>query len=75
MNIDDVDYEATGVEKDQSIEDVRQEIQILTQLRERGARNVNLVYDTFEVDGHLWIVCEYCAGGSLRTLVSALIVR
>ena len=70
MNVDDVDYQANTIDKDESISDVRKEIQVLMQLKNHSARNVNLIYDVLEVDGHLWIVCEYCSGGSLRTLVS-----
>ena len=69
MNIDDVDYEANAVNKDESINDVRKEIQVLMQLKDHGAQNVNLIHDVLEVDGHLWIICDYCPGGSLRTLV------
>ena len=70
MNVDDTDYQANAVDKDDSIIDVRKEIQVLLQLKGHGAKNVNLIHDVFEVDGQVWMVCEYCPGGSLRTLVS-----
>ena len=70
MNLDDVDYVANTIEKDETLNDARQEIKILMQLKDFGARNTNLVHDIIEVDGLLWLVCEYCPGGSLRTLVS-----
>ena len=70
MNIDDVDYQVNGIEKDETLKDIKNEINILMQLKDSQARNVNLLYDVLEVDGHLWIVCEHCPGGSLRTLVS-----
>ncbi|KAL9124433.1 MAG: hypothetical protein Q9217_006232 [Psora testacea] len=71
MNVDDVDYLANGMEKDETLKDVKNEINILMQLKDSQARNVNLIYDVLEVDGHLWIVCEHCPGGSLRTLLRA----
>ncbi|KAL9102771.1 MAG: hypothetical protein Q9163_002133 [Psora crenata] len=71
MNVDDVDYQANGMEKDETLKDVKNEINILMQLKDSQARNVNLIYDVLEVDGHLWIVCEHCPGGSLRTLLRA----
>ena len=70
MNIDDVDYAANVLAKDDGLDEVRQEIRVLMQLKDHGARNVNLIHDVLEVEGYLWLVCEYCPGGSLRTLVS-----
>ena len=71
INIDDVDYAANAAEREQSLADVRQEIKVLTQLKDYGVANVNLIHDVLEIDGFLWLVCEYCPGGSLRTLVCA----
>ena len=70
MNVDDVDYQANGMEKDETLKDIKNEINILMQLKDSRARNVNLIYEVLEVDGQLWIVCEHCPGGSLRTVVS-----
>ena len=70
MNLDDVDYLANTMEKDEALNEVRQEINVLMQLKDHGVRNVNLIHDVIEVDGLLWLICEYCPGGSLRTLVS-----
>ena len=70
MNLDDVDYLANTMEKDEALSEVRQEINVLMQLKDHGVQNVNLIHDVLEVDGLLWLVCEYCPGGSLRTLVS-----
>ena len=72
MNLDDVDYLANTMEKDEALSEVRQEINVLLQLKDHGVRNVNLIHDVIEVDGLLWLICEYCPGGSLRTLVSSL---
>ena len=70
MNLDDVDYLANAMEKDEALSEVQQEIKVLMQLKDHGVQNVNLIHDVLEVDGLLWLICEYCPGGSLRTLVS-----
>ena len=69
MNVDDVDYEASAKHRDITLTDIRKEIEILMQLKDHGAQNVNLIHEVLEVDGHLWLVCDYCPGGSIRTLV------
>ncbi|KAG8527014.1 uncharacterized protein KY384_008443 [Bacidia gigantensis] len=75
MNIDDVDYEAHIQAKDDALNDVRKEIQVLMQLKDHGAQNVNLILDVLEVERYLWLVCEFCPGGSLRTLLRATSYR
>ena len=72
MNVDDVDYEASAKHRDITLTDIRKEIEILMQLKDHGAQNVNLIHEVLEVDGHLWLVCDYCPGGSIRTLVSTI---
>lgn len=46
------------------------EIKVLKQLKDANAKNVNIIFDAFQIHSQLWIVNEYCPGGSLRTLVS-----
>lgn len=70
MNLDDVDYEVNTVDKDDTLNDIRKEVRVLMQLKDHGVQNVNLILDVLEIDGLLWLVCEYCPGGSLKTLVS-----
>lgn len=53
-------------EEDEVI-DVQQEIQFLTELK--NVPNVTHYYGSFLNDTRLWIVMDYCAGGSLRTLL------
>lgn len=42
----------------------------MKQLKDSKAKNVNMIYDAFAIHSQLWIVSEYVAGGSVRTLVS-----
>ena len=70
MDVDDHDYKAHPEEKDETIEVTLHEIKVLQQLKDSKARNVNAILDAFQMHSQLWIVNEYCPGGSLRTLVS-----
>lgn len=49
--------------------DVQLEIQFLADLKH--APNVTHYYGLFLVDTKLWIIMDYCAGGSMRTLLKA----
>lgn len=49
--------------------DVQQEIQFLADLKQ--APNVTHYYGLFLVGTKLWIIMDYCAGGSIRTLLKA----
>ena len=49
--------------------DVQQEIQFLADLK--NVPNVTHYYGSFLVDTKLWIIMDYCAGGSIRTLLKA----
>lgn len=49
--------------------DVQQEIQFLAELK--SVPNVTHYYGSFLVDTKLWIIMDYCAGGSIRTLLKA----
>lgn len=49
--------------------DVQQEIQFLSDLKQ--APNVTHYYGLFLVGTKLWIIMDYCAGGSIRTLLRA----
>ncbi|KAK8074132.1 serine/threonine-protein kinase nak1 [Apiospora phragmitis] len=49
--------------------DIQKEIRTLKLLRDVGAANVNLVVDAFMVAQFMWIVTDYCAGGSVATLM------
>ncbi|KAK3694313.1 kinase-like domain-containing protein [Podospora appendiculata] len=45
------------------------EINALKLLSDSGARNINLILDVLPVGQSMWMVTEYCAGGSVATLL------
>jgi protein-serine/threonine kinase len=69
--VDDQDYNADFEAKDDTIKEFIREASILQSLKDNKAQNVNIIYDAFSVDTQLWIVSEYCPGGSLSTLMRA----
>lgn len=69
VDVDPHDYKVHVQEKDDSIDTVLHEIKVLRQLRDSNARNINLYIDAFPIHSQLWIVTEYCPGGSLHTLM------
>ena len=71
MEVDAPDYEAPIPNKDESIRDFLKEVNALQQLKESKAQNVNMIYDAFSLGTELWIVTEYCPGGSVHTLMKA----
>ena len=52
----------------QAIQATLKEIEILRQLQKSNTVNVNTLVDAFNVLSSIWIVSEYCPGGSLTTL-------
>ncbi|KAL8830010.1 MAG: hypothetical protein Q9170_005933 [Blastenia crenularia] len=72
VDVDPHDFKVHYMEKDESIQTVLHEIKILTQLRDSHAKNINLIIDAFSVHSQLWIVTEYCPGGSLHTLMQGV---
>ena len=71
MEIDSVDYTTLRDFRDESIKDFIHETKVLTQVKDAGARNVNELIEAISIHSQLWLVCEYCPGGSVRTLVSS----
>ncbi|KAI0551091.1 kinase-like domain-containing protein [Xylaria curta] len=49
--------------------DILKEVNTLKLLNSNGARNINTIIDTFLVGQSIWMVTEYCAGGSVATLM------
>ena len=49
------------------VEDVQREIQFLASLKQ--VTNITRYYGSYLKGTNLWIIMEYCAGGSLRTLL------
>ena len=70
LDIDEADYKSVGEEKDEQIRTFNKEIQILRAASESGAPNLNQMIEALPVYSQLWLVCEYCPGGSVKTLVS-----
>ena len=54
---------------EQELVDVQQEIALLLHLKQADAQNICRFYGCFPKDRHLWIIMDYCGGGSVRTLV------
>ena len=71
VNTDSIDYTVDSVDKDDTIRDFRKEVAILRQLKDAHAQNVNIIHDAFDLQEQLWIVSDYCTGGSVRTLMRA----
>lgn len=55
--------------EEDEVVDVQQEIQFLSELK--NAPNVTHYYGSFLNDTKLWIIMDYCAGGSVRALLKA----
>ncbi|KAL8689269.1 MAG: hypothetical protein Q9218_005021 [Villophora microphyllina] len=72
LDVDPQDFKVHYLEKDESIQSVLHEINVLTQLRDSGAKNINAFIEAFPIHSQLWIVTEYCPGGSLHTLMQGV---
>lgn len=71
-NIDDLDWDANYAiqnPRDANIKDFRNEVSVLKQLRDNNVPNVNVIHDAFDLHSQLWIIADYCTGGSVRTLM------
>src|ERR1700761_9616185 len=71
IEVDQTDYRADVQSRDDSLKEFIRETSILRQLTSHNVKNVNVFYDAFSVDTQLWIVTQYCPGGSLATLMKA----
>ncbi|KIX01436.1 uncharacterized protein Z518_09162 [Rhinocladiella mackenziei CBS 650.93] len=71
LDIDEADFRAYGEHKDEQIRDFNREIRILRQAQESGAENLNQMIEALPVHSQLWLICEYCPGGSVKTLMRA----
>lgn len=68
IKITNVDNE---LEFDETIRDFQKEVSTLQQLKSNNTKNVNVIHDAFDLHSQLWIVADYCTGGSIRTLMRA----
>ncbi|EFQ99905.1 STE/STE20 protein kinase [Nannizzia gypsea CBS 118893] len=71
MDIDNLDYETTRDFKDESIKDFIHETKVMSQVKEAGAKNINIFIEAVSIHSQLWLVSEYCPGGSIKTLMRA----
>ncbi|KAI9828661.1 MAG: hypothetical protein M1832_001764 [Thelocarpon impressellum] len=74
IDVDATDYAAskeTFMEEEESLVKLKHEVSILRSLKDGKAKNVNMIYEAFAFDHDLWIVSEYCPGGSVNTLMKA----
>ena len=71
LDIDDADFQALGDMRDEQIQDFNKEIAILRRAQDSGAENLNQMIEALPVHSQLWLICEYCPGGSVKTLMRA----
>ncbi|KAI1999783.1 hypothetical protein LOZ33_006180 [Ophidiomyces ophidiicola] len=71
MDIDKLDYQAIRDMRDESIKDFIHETKVLQQVKDAGAKNINMFIEAVSIHSQLWLICEYCPGGSVKTLMRA----
>ncbi|KAL2358191.1 kinase-like domain-containing protein [Cryomyces antarcticus] len=71
LDLDSTDYKADVRERDHSMADLLKEVQILRQLKDAKAKNINRLLDAFDWHHQLWIISVYSAGGSVSILMKA----
>ncbi|PGH17905.1 STE/STE20/YSK protein kinase [Helicocarpus griseus UAMH5409] len=71
LEIDTLDYKSGRDFKDESIKDFIKEINVMKQAKDAGAKNINMLVEAVSIHSQLWLVCEYCPGGSVKTLMRA----
>ena len=69
LDIDSLDYKSLRDFRDESIKDFIHETKVMKQVKDAGAKNINELIEAISIHSQLWLVCEYCPGGSVRTLV------
>ena len=67
ISIDDGDSLQPG--RADTFSDILKEVHTLKLLGDSGAKNINTVIDTLLVGPTIWIITEYCAGGSVSILM------
>ncbi|WBW74251.1 PAK-related GC kinase Nak1 [Schizosaccharomyces osmophilus] len=53
------------------VSDIQKEITVLSELKQRESENIVKYHGSYLVDTDLWIIMDYCQGGSVRTLMEA----
>ncbi|GIZ44363.1 hypothetical protein CKM354_000756300 [Cercospora kikuchii] len=70
ISIDESDWSnSMNGDPTQTISEFKKEVSTLRQLKDNNAKNVNVIHDAFDWHSQLWIVSDYCTGGSVRTLM------
>lgn len=69
IDVDDLDYTMENDQKDEAIADFRKEVNTLKHLKDARAKNINCIQEAFDLHSQLWIVSDYCPGGSVHTLM------
>ncbi|KAK7732504.1 Serine/threonine-protein kinase PAK 5 [Cytospora paraplurivora] len=67
ISIDEGDSLAPGAAD--TFNDILKEVNTLKKLGDSGAKNINTVIETLLVGPSMWIITEYCGGGSVSTLM------
>ncbi|KAK0723528.1 kinase-like domain-containing protein [Lasiosphaeria miniovina] len=67
MSIEEGDWAAPG--ECDTFAEVLKEVNTLRLLHDSGARNINPIVDALLIGQSIWVVTEYCAGGSVATLM------
>lgn len=71
IEVDKPDYEATFEGRDDTIQNFTKEISALQRLKDSNAKNITMIHEAFTFHSQLWLVSEYCHGGSVTTLLKA----
>lgn len=57
---------------DDEIKDIQKEIALLSQLKAGDAPNITAFHGSYLLGHRLWVIMDFCSGGSVRTLVRLL---
>ncbi|PSK60632.1 hypothetical protein B9Z65_782 [Elsinoe australis] len=69
IDVDELDYRTENSMKDDAIVDFIKEVNTLKQVKDSNAKNINHIQEAFDLHSQLWIVSDYCSGGSVHTLM------
>ena len=71
IEADTPDMMAPWEARDDTIQNFTKEISALQRLKDSNAKNITMIYEAFAFHSQLWLVSEYCQGGSVNTLMKA----
>ncbi|KAI7872942.1 Pkinase-domain-containing protein [Spinellus fusiger] len=58
--------------EEDDVDDIQNEIALLAQLTHARSQNITIYYGSILIDTKLWIIMDYAAGGSVRTVVDKM---